>query len=605
MEDKNKKKEFPQDPNFRKILFIRNILVVMALVMVGLNFYTSKQKSLEITATEFKELMLKGEVTSIEYASPKIIGFRDAKNKKLPSVYMVPVTNEEMEEIRLKAIELNISYKGRVISVVMIVILKEVFFLALWIGFFYWIMKKQQKDIRGFSQTRAKQFQKDKSNVTFADVAGCDEAKEELEEIVDFIRRPERFIKVGAVIPKGVLLSGPPGTGKTLLAKATAGEANAGFISCSGSEFVEMFVGVGAGRVRDLFEKAKKIKPCIIFIDEIDAVGQKRATGFGGGHDEREQTLNQILKEMDGFDSGKGIIVIAATNRADRLDSALTRSGRFDRKIIVTPPDRAGREAILKIHTKGKKLDEDVNLADVAKDTATMVGADLANIVNEAALFAGRRNSEKISQKDFSDAVDKVSMGAERKSVQFTEKELRNTAYHESGHTLVAMLTPDADKIHKVTIVPRGEALGFAKPISEDRYSLIRNQLEAMIKVCLGGRVAEEIIFGDYTTGASSDFQKATTILKKMIYEWGMYKDIGMVVYDSSSGMFGQPLGIDASEETKKTLEKFLKEKLDNLYQEVVELLTKNKPKLEALAKALLEKETLNSEDINNIIESA
>jgi cell division protease FtsH len=471
---------------------------------------------------------------------------------------------------------------------------------------FMWLARKQGEQMGKFFKSKSRRFKRSDKKKVFNDVAGCDEAKYELEEIVKFLKEPGKFTSVGAKIPKGVLLVGPPGTGKTLLAQAVAGEANVEFLSATGSEFIEMFVGVGASRVRELFEEAKKLAPCIVFIDEIDAIGKKRGVAIGGGHDEREQTLNQILTELDGFTKSTGVVVIAATNRADVLDEALIRPGRFDRKVYVHPPELEGRVQILKIHSRGVKLGPDVDLEYIAKDTVGMVGADLANIVNEAALIATRRDSPVVEAKDFSEAVDKVSMGPERKSTKMSEEEKRMTAYHEAGHTLVAMLNKEADPVHKVTIIPRGPALGFTKQLpSSDRHSQTKEQLLAKVAVCAGGRVAEELVFNKITTGASNDFEHATFILRKMIYELGMDEEVGPVVYKSGTDFWGQPTGLDVSEKTKELLESRVKKQMDAVMKEVSELLGKNRPKLDALAKMLLEKETLNSEEIKNVLQSA
>lgn len=470
---------------------------------------------------------------------------------------------------------------------------------------FMWFGKKQADMVGKMMKSKSKRFKRSDKKTTFNDVAGCDEAKYELEEIVKFLKEPEKFTSVGAKIPKGALLVGPPGTGKTLLARAVAGEANVEFLSATGSEFIEMLVGVGASRVRELFDEARKLAPCIVFIDEIDAIGKKRGMAIGGGHDEREQTLNQILTELDGFTKSTGIVVIAATNRVDVLDEALIRPGRFDRKVYVHPPELEGRVQILKIHCREVKLGKDVNLEYIAKDTVGMVGADLANIVNEAALIALRRGSSVVEAKDFSEAVDKVSMGPERKSTKMSEEEKRITAYHEAGHTLVAMLNEHADPVHKVTIIPRGPALGFTKQLpNADKHSQTKEQLLAKVAVCAGGRVAEELVFQKITTGASSDFNHATAILRKMIYEFGMDEEVGPVVYKSATDFWGQPTGLDVSEKTKELLESRVKNQLDAIMKEVRELLEKNRPKLDALAKLLLERETLNSEEINNVLKS-
>ncbi len=481
-------------------------------------------------------------------------------------------------------------------------------FVLLPLGFFYYLMKKQTggKDGPfGFGKSKAKRFYPDKDRKVFADVAGCEEAKQEVQEIVEFLKNPGEFSRLGARIPKGILLYGKPGTGKTLLARAVAGEAGVPFLSANGSKFIEMFVGVGASRVRDLFETARKLSPCVIFIDEIDAVGQKRGAAIYGSHDEGGQTLNALLEELDGFEANAGIIVMAATNRPDVLDEALVRPGRFDRQIQVPSPDLHGRELILKVHTKNKKIDPSVDLLHIAKDTVGMVGADLENVVNEAVLIATRKKKITVDQSDFSEAVDKVSMGPMRKSVKLSEKEKKTTAYHEAGHTLVAMLNPKADPVHKVTIIPRGPALGFTKQLPDaDRHSITKSQLEAMVEVCVGGRAAEELIMGEITTGHSNDFEKATEILRNMINRFGMSEEAGMAVYKDKTDFFGNAAGLDASQKTKELLENVLRDKLEETYKKVKKLLADNTNKLVAIANALLEKETLEAKDLDLIMQS-
>jgi cell division protease FtsH len=437
--------------------------------------------------------------------------------------------------------------------------------------------------------------------VTFADVAGIDEAKEELSEVVDFLRDAEKYRRLGARVPHGVLLSGPPGTGKTLLARAVAGEANVPFFSMAASEFVEAIVGVGASRVRDLFAKAKEAAPAIIFIDELDAIGRSRtagAGGFGGGNDEREQTLNQILTEMDGFDSSTGVIVIAATNRPDVLDQALLRPGRFDRRIAVQPPDRNGREAILQVHTRGVPLAPDVDLRGIASTTPGMVGADLANLVNEAALLAARRGHDHVQGADFTDALERIVLGAARK-VMMTDDDKRRTAYHEGGHAIVGMLTEGADPVRKISIIPRGLALGvtFSAP-DADRYNYTEQELLAKIKVALGGRVAEEVVFGDLTTGAESDLQQLTQIARQMVGRWGMSETIGPLTALPSDGQGPLlPGASEASAETQVMIDKEVRRIVNAAHTDVVSLLRDNREKLDALAEALLEHETLDQDD--------
>jgi cell division protease FtsH len=452
-----------------------------------------------------------------------------------------------------------------------------------------------------FGRSSARRYAPTGDKVTFKDVAGIDEAKEELSEVVDFLRKPDEFRKLGARIPHGVLLSGPPGTGKTLLARAVAGEANVPFFSNAASEFVEAIVGVGAARVRDLFKNAKEAAPSIIFIDELDAIGRSRTSGiagFSGGNDEREQTLNQILTEMDGFDSSTGVIVIGATNRPDVLDAALLRPGRFDRRVAVQPPDRNGREAILRVHTRNVPLGADVDLPGIASTTPGMVGADLANLVNEAALLAARRGHDQVQEADFTDALEKIVLGAERK-VLLTREDKRRTAYHEGGHAIVGMLTEGADPVRKISIIPRGLALGvtFSAP-DADRYNYSEQELRAKIKVALGGRSAEQIVFGDLTTGAESDFQQLTQIARQMIGRWGMSETIGPVIVIPSDAQGPLlPGAAEVSEETQQLIDVEVRRLVASLHDEVLVLLTDNRDKLDSLAAALLEHETLDQPD--------
>jgi cell division protease FtsH len=462
----------------------------------------------------------------------------------------------------------------------------------------------------GFGKSRARLRTENETKVTFDDVAGIDEAKQDLEEIVDFLRDPQKFQRLGGKIPRGVLLVGPPGTGKTLLARAIAGEANVPFFSISGSDFVEMFVGVGASRVRDMFEQAKKNAPCIIFIDEIDAVGRHRGAGLGGGNDEREQTLNQLLVEMDGFEENEGVILVAATNRPDVLDPALLRPGRFDRQIVVPNPDISGREKILLVHMRKVPLSPDVDVRVIARGTPGFSGADLANLVNEAALLAARRGKLAVSMHEFEQAKDKVMMGAERRSMVMTEDEKRMTAYHESGHAVIAYYIPDADPIHKATIIPRGQALGMVMQLPEgDRISMSRSQLLARIKVSMGGRIAEEMIFGydKVTTGASSDIQAATKIARGMVTVWGLSDRLGFQMYEERqqevflghSVAQTKPL----SEMTAQMVDEEVRKILDICYEDAQRLLKKHLPKLHLLAKTLLEFETLSGDEIKALME--
>ena len=475
------------------------------------------------------------------------------------------------------------------------------------IGFWVFYMRQMQggggKGAFSFGKSKAKMLTADQVKTTFADVAGCDEAKEEVGEVVDFLRDPSKFQKLGGRIPKGILMVGPPGTGKTLLAKAIAGEAKVPFFTMAGSDFVEMFVGVGASRVRDLFEQAKKNAPCIIFIDEIDAVGRKRGgAGFSGGHDEREQTLNQMLVEMDGFEGSEGVIIIAATHRADVLDDALTRPGRFDRQVTVDLPNVKGREQILQVHLKKVPLADDVNAMQIARGTPGYSGAQLANLVNEAALFAARKNRRVVTMEDFEQARDKINMGPERRSNTMTEKEIINTAYHEAGHVIVGYLMPEHDPLNKVTIVPRGQALGFAQFLPEgDRVSETFTKLESQLSTLFAGRIAEGLIFGEdkITTGASSDIHRATQIARAMVTQWGFSKELGPIFYQNEDGM-GAIKGV--SEESQKLIDVEMRKIIDRNYNRAKQTLEDNMDILHAMKDALLKYETLDRNQIDDLM---
>ena len=481
-----------------------------------------------------------------------------------------------------------------------------IFLVLVWIVF----MKQMQmggNKAMSFGKAKAKLVSDKAVKVTFADVAGVEEAKAEVEEIIEFLKDPQKFSKLGGKIPKGVLLVGSPGTGKTLLAKAIAGEAAVPFFSISGSDFVEMFVGVGASRVRDLFEQAKKSAPCIIFIDEIDAVGRHRGAGLGGGHDEREQTLNQLLVEMDGFEGNEGVIIIAATNRPDVLDPALLRPGRFDRQIVVPTPDVKGRNEILKVHTKNIPIAEDVNLDKIARGTPGFSGADLANLVNEAALIAARKIKEKVDMIDFEFAKDKVLMGVERRSMVISDEEKKNTAYHEAGHALVAKLTPGTDPIHKVSIIPRGRALGVTQQLPiDDRYTYSKDYLEKALNVLMGGRAAEELLLHHMTTGAGNDIERATELSRKMVTEWGMSKKLGPLTFGKKEEQIflGRELARhkDYSEKTAEDIDEEIRGIVTNAYVNAKQMLEENLDLVEALAQALLERETVDAQDIDAII---
>lgn len=479
--------------------------------------------------------------------------------------------------------------------------------MLLLIGFYAFYMRQMQggggKGAFSFGKSKAKMLTADQVKTTFADVAGCDEAKEEVGEVVDFLRDPSKFQKLGGRIPKGILMVGPPGTGKTLLAKAIAGEAKVPFFTMAGSDFVEMFVGVGASRVRDLFEQAKKNAPCIIFIDEIDAVGRKRGgAGFSGGHDEREQTLNQMLVEMDGFEGSEGVIIIAATNRADVLDDALTRPGRFDRQVTVDLPNVKGREQILQVHLKKVPLAEGVDAMQIARGTPGYSGAQLANLVNEAALFAARKNRRVVTMEDFEQARDKINMGPERRSNTMTEKEIINTAYHEAGHVIVGYLMPEHDPLNKVTIVPRGQALGFAQFLPEgDRVSETFTKLESQLSTLFAGRIAEGLIFGEdkITTGASSDIHRATQIARAMVTQWGFSKELGPIFYQNEDGM-GAIKGV--SEESQKLIDTEMRKIIDRNYNRAKQTLEDNIDILHAMKDALLKYETLDRKQIDDLM---
>jgi len=484
--------------------------------------------------------------------------------------------------------------------------------MLLLIGVWIFFMRQMQGGGRGgafsFGKSRARMIDESNNNITFADVAGCEEAKEEVSELVDFLRDPAKFQKLGGRIPKGVLMVGNPGTGKTLLARAIAGEAKVPFFSISGSDFVEMFVGVGAARVRDMFDQAKKHAPCIVFIDEIDAVGRQRGAGLGGGNDEREQTLNQLLVEMDGFEGTTGVIVIAATNRPDVLDPALLRPGRFDRQVVVPLPDIRGREQILLVHMRKVPVAPDVKAEIIARGTPGFSGADLANLVNEAALFAARKNKRLVDMDDFERAKDKIIMGAERRSMVMPEEERRNTAYHESGHAVVAKLMPKTDPVHKVTIIPRGRALGVTMQLPEqDRYSMDRDRLLSTIAVLFGGRIAEELFMGQMTTGASNDFERATALARSMVTQWGMSDAMGPMVYGENEGevFLGRSITThkNVSEVTMQKVDAEIRKIIDQQFALAKKLILDNRDKVEAMAKALLELETIDAEQIQDIMD--
>ena len=511
------------------------------------------------------------------------------------------------KELRDKAVQIKIK---EVRSADWVLLLLNGLPLLLLVGFCLFLMRQMQaggNKALSFGKSRARLLSAQQKKATFKDVAGTDEAKEELQEIIEFLKDPQKFQKLGGRIPKGVLLVGPPGTGKTLLARAIAGEANVPFFSISGSDFVEMFVGVGASRVRDLFEQGKKNAPCIIFIDEIDAVGRHRGAGLGGGHDEREQTLNALLVEMDGFESNEGVILIAATNRPDVLDPALLRPGRFDRRVVVARPDVKGREEILRVHTRKVPIGDDVDLSIIARGTPGFSGADLANLVNEAALWAARQNRKHVTMADFEMSKDKVLMGVERKSMILSDEEKKNTAYHEAGHALVAAMTPGADPVHKVTIIPRGMALGLTMQLPEaDKHTYTREYLEAMLAVLMGGRSAEEIFLGHITTGAGNDIERATDIARNMVCEWGM-SGLGPLAFGKKDEaiFLGREIAQhrDYSEDTAIQIDKEVKRIVNGAYEKARNILSSNKDVLERVAQALLEREVIDAAEVKLLME--
>jgi len=537
-------------------------------------------------------------------------GTGGAQNMELPfrTVVYLNFTSNLQDKLAASGIQPAIRSESHPFGQALLSFGPVLFLLALLYFLFRQQIRMAGKGALNFGKSKARMLARDKNKITFKDVAGVEEAKDEVQELVEFLRDPKKFQKLGGRIPKGVLLVGPPGTGKTLLARAIAGEADVPFFSISGSDFVEMFVGVGASRVRDMFEQGKKSAPCIIFIDEIDAVGRHRGHGVGGGHDEREQTLNALLVEMDGFDTQEGVIIIAATNRPDVLDPALLRPGRFDRQITVNLPDVKGREEILRVHSKKVKLAEGVDLAVVARGTPGYSGAELANVINEAALLAARRGLKGITLAELEEARDKVRWGKERRSLALSEKEKQNTAYHEAGHALLLELLPHTEPLHKVTIIPRGPSLGSTMWLpEEDKYTNRKNELLASLAVKMGGRVAEEIVFGDVTTGAAGDIKMATAMARKMVCEWGMSEKLGMVEYGEHEDyvFLGRELtrNRDYSEATAEEIDREVRRLLDDAYQTAKQTLLANRDHLDAIAKTLLEYETLDGSQIKELIE--
>ncbi|TLY21037.1 MAG: ATP-dependent metallopeptidase FtsH/Yme1/Tma family protein [Nitrospirae bacterium] len=592
---------------------VKNLIfwVVVGLFMILLfNLFTFQGQSPdeEVKFSEFVSRVEQGDVRDVTIRGNYINGvFKDGRPFKTYMVEypdLVKVLREHHVTINAKPPEDNPWYVTLLVTWGPFIL-----FLALW----FFLMRQMQiggNKALSFGRSRARLLTEDRKKVTFSDVAGIDEAKEEVVEIIEFLKDPHKFQKLGGRIPKGVLIVGPPGTGKTLLAKAIAGEAGVPFFSISGSDFVEMFVGVGASRVRDLFEQGKKHAPCIIFIDEIDAVGRLRGAGLGGGHDEREQTLNQLLVEMDGFDTTEGVILIAATNRPDVLDPALLRPGRFDRQITVNRPDVRGRSEILKVHTKKVPLAKDVDLEVISRGTPGFSGADLENLVNEAALLAARLNKTAVELKDFEFAKDKVLMGVERKSMVLTEQEKRTTAYHEAGHALMAKLLPGTDPVHKVTIIPRGRALGLTMQLPvDDRHSYSKEFLYNNLAILMGGRVAEELVFKQITTGAGNDIERATDLARKMVCEWGMSDELGPLTFGKKDEeiFLGREIATrrDYSEEIALKIDSEVKRLVTENYERAKRMLRENMAALRALAEALLEKEVLEAAAIDQIIQGA
>ncbi len=572
----------------------------------------------EVSFSEYLNLMKSGKINQVNITDTELTASLKEEitlslEGKTVKYYQIRTTvpfidSRMVEEWQDKGIGITFTKKGTDLGSFFLQMLPWIIAIAI----FIFILRRMQggsggKNIFSFGKSRARMSTDKEPKVTFSDVAGCNEAKEELQEIVEFLKDPNRFTKLGGRIPKGAILLGPPGTGKTLLARAIAGEAGVPFFSISGADFVEMFVGVGAARVRDLFDQAKKNHPCIIFIDEIDAVGRSRGAGLGGGHDEREQTLNQLLVEMDGFSANDGIIVVAATNRPDILDTALMRPGRFDRQVVVDQPDVKGREEILKIHTRKVPLASDVNLEKIAKGTPGLSGADLENLVNEASLLAARRNSDRVENIDFENAKDKVMMGVERKSLMISEKEKNMVAYHEGGHALVAKLIPESDPVHKVTIIPRGRALGLTHYLpTDDRHMYSRNYILTTMVNLMGGRAAEKVVFGEFTTGAGNDIERATAVARKMVCEWGMSDKIGPVAFGKKDEevFLGREIATSQnfSEQTSVMIDEEIKRIVWEAEEKAVRLLTENISLLHKIAQTLIEKETIDGDDLDHII---
>ncbi len=591
-----------------KTVLLWVVIIVLVLLLWSL-FQTTKGTNETIPFSTFIDRVSQGTVERVTIRGDEVRGEtkQNAPGGKHEFRTAVPQNYPAMIDLlKTKGVTIEIEPQHDAPFITALITWAPVLFLiGLWI-FFMRQMQAGGNKALSFGKSKAKLLSGNAKKVTFKDVAGVDEAKLELHEIIEFLKEPQKFTKLGGKIPKGVLLMGPPGTGKTLLARAIAGEANAPFFSISGSDFVEMFVGVGASRVRDLFEQGKKNAPCIIFIDEIDAVGRHRGAGLGGGHDEREQTLNQLLVEMDGFESNDGVILVAATNRPDVLDPALLRPGRFDRRVVVDLPDLKGREGILRVHTRNIPLSDDVDPSVIARGTPGFSGADLANLVNEAALNAARYDKKKVQMVDFEFAKDKVLMGVERKSMVMSDREKKNTAYHESGHTIVAAILPSADPLHKVTIIPRGRALGLTQQLpTEDKYSYSKRYLDSMLAVLMGGRIAEEVFIGEITTGAGNDIERATQMARRMVCEWGM-SDLGPATFGKKEEaiFLGREFAQhqDYSEATAIEIDKEVRRILDTAYKTAREIITTNKNALDRIARKLLERETLEGWEVNQIL---
>jgi cell division protease FtsH len=591
---------------FYKNMALWVVLLLMMILLVTV-LRQGKITPREISYTDFMAKVEAGQIERVTIEEGHVLGeLRDGSDF---ATHVPPIYETLLPKLEAQRVEIDVRPK-RESSVWQQMLIWWVPFLIL-IGLWVFFVRQMQAGggkAMSFGKSRARLLTENQQRITFEEVAGVEESKDELEEIIAFLREPKKFTRLGGRIPKGVLLVGPPGTGKTLLARAVAGEAGVPFFSISGSDFVEMFVGVGASRVRDLFLQGKKNAPCIIFIDEIDAVGRHRGAGLGGGHDEREQTLNQLLVEMDGFESNEGVILIAATNRPDVLDPALLRPGRFDRRVVVPRPDLRGRMAILKVHTRRVPLEDDVDLEVLARGTPGFVGADLQNLVNEAALLAARRDAQRVSMLDFERAKDKVLLGAERRSMIMSDEDKRVTAYHEGGHALVALLTEHSDPVHKVTIIPRGMALGVTQTLPvEDRYNLTRVQMLAMIRHAMGGRAAEELVFGHLSTGAANDLQQATRLAREMVCKYGMSDKIGPVSFDEDSGdvFLGRDFATrkNYSEKTAESIDHEVQELLMSLYEEARALLAENRATLDRIADGLLERETLEASDLRRLLE--